>query len=97
MPTQEVPQSHSYLIPQNRKKTKAGTFSIKKIPTALKNLHLKVTKSHEKAHQRKLAKFTRLTRIPSIMRHKHLKAHSKTKISKDSNGQKEVYNRLKML
>ena len=34
----EAPQSHSFLIPLNRIKTKAGIFSIKKIPTALKNL-----------------------------------------------------------
>ena len=91
----EAPQSHSFLIPLNRRKTKAGIFSIKKIPTALKNLHPKLIRSHAKDHQRKLVKFTRLRRIPSIMRSRHQKVPNKTKISIDSNGQREVYCKLK--
>lgn len=93
----EVPQSHSFLIPLNRRKTKVGIFSIKKIPTALKNLHPKLIRSHVKALQSKLVKFTQLRRIPSIMRVRHQKVHNKSKISIDSNGQREVYSKLKTL
>ena len=96
MLTQEVPQSQSFLIPLNRRKTKAGIYLKLKIPTALKNLHPKVIKGHVKALRRNQVKSTQRKTITSFMMLRDQKFHNKTKISIDSNEQREVYSKIRM-